>query len=382
MSTPIVLLTGGAGFIGSHTTDALIRAGYRVRIFDCLDPQIHGKDPAFPAHLDEKAELVRGDVRNDGELRRALKGVSHVCHFAALTGVGQSMYDISNYVDVNVTGTANLLEIVAKDKLPVRRIVVSSSRAVYGEGTHDCPKCGIVYPPIRKRSDMEQDRFEVYCPNCAAPTRSVATGEQRPLMPTSVYGWTKKAQEDLAQLAAQSYGMPVVSLRYFNVYGSRQSLINPYTGIISIFFTRLRQNQPISIYERGAPLRDFVHVFDVVQANLSALTGNVPPGAVFNIGSGSEVTVFDVANALARAVGAAPRFKDRGEFRVGDIHACVADLSRTREALNYKPGVSLEYGMREFAEWALHQDSVDQYQKTVDELKAVGLFGRSKPAKL
>ncbi len=291
------------------------------------------------------------------------------------------MYDISNYVDVNVRGTANLFEIVAKDKLPVRRIVVSSSRAVYGEGTHDCPKCGIVYPPIRKRSDMEQDRFEVYCPACAAPTRSIATGEERPLMPTSVYGWTKKAQEDLAQLSAQSYGTPVVSLRYFNVYGSRQSLINPYTGIVSIFFTRLRQNQPISIYEHGAPLRDFVHVFDVVQANMSALASDVPPGAVFNVGSASEVTVFDVANALARAVGATPRFEDRGEFRVGDIHACVADLSRTRQSLGYKPGVSLEDGMREFAEWALRQHSVDQYQKTVDELKAVGLFGSAKPAK-
>lgn len=374
---PVVLITGGAGFIGSHTADALVRAGYCVRIFDCLDPQIHGEDRAFPSYLHSEIECIQGDVRNADELRRALRDVSFVYHFAALTGVGQSMYDIANYVDVNCTGTANLLEIVAKDKLPVRRIVLSSSRAVYGEGTHHCPNCGVVYPPIRNRNDMEGDRFEVFCPICATPTRSVLTSEQRPLIPISVYGWTKKSQEDLCQIAAHTYQLPTVSLRYFNVYGSRQSLINPYTGIVSIFFSRLKQGKAISIYEHGSPLRDFVHVSDIVQANVSALIQDLSPGATLNVGSGTEVTVFDVANSLARALGVTPLFEDFGEFRVGDIHACVADLSQTLDKLNYKPTVSLEEGMREFASWANDKRSIDQYQKTVDELKAFGLFGRS-----
>ena len=287
------------------------------------------------------------------------------------------MYDISNYVDVNCTGTANLLEIVLKDKLPVKRIVISSSRAVYGEGTHHCTNCGIVYPLARNRNNMEQDRFEIFCPKCAVPTQSVLTSEQRPLIPVSVYGWTKQAQENLCELAAQTYQLPIVSLRYFNVYGSRQSLINPYTGIVSIFFSRLKQGQAISIYEHGSPLRDFVHVFDIVQANISALKFDLSPGTIMNVGSGAEITVFDIANSLARALYITPLFEDCGEFRIGDIHACVADISQAINKLNYKPNISLEEGMSEFVKWALNQRNVDEYHKTADKLKTYNLFGNS-----
>jgi len=373
----LVLITGGAGFIGSHTADALIREGYRVRILDCLDSQIHGQTGVFPSYLHPEIECIRGDVRHAEDVWRALKGVSFVYHFAALTGVGQSMYDMKNYTDVNVSGTANLIEMIVKHKFPIKKFVLSSSRAVYGEGTHECPNCGIVYPPIRNRGDMKQNRFEVFCPKCGQKTTSAATSEDRPLIPISVYGWTKKLQEELCQYAAKTFGLPMVILRYFNVYGSRQSLINPYTGIVSIFYSRLMAAKAISIYEHGIPLRDFVHVLDVVQANLKALDSDLPPGTVLNVGIGVGTSIFDIARALARAVGKEPQFEDHGEFRVGDIHACVADLAQTRKLLDYAPKISFEEGMREFVAWAQSQQTVDLYQKTVEELKTFGLFSQT-----
>jgi dTDP-L-rhamnose 4-epimerase len=287
------------------------------------------------------------------------------------------MYDMKNYTDINISGTANLIEQIVKDKIPIKKFVLSSSRAVYGEGTHECPNCGIVYPPIRNRDDMEQNRFEVFCPKCGQKTTSVATNEDRPLIPISVYGWTKKSQEEQCQYAAKTFGLPMVILRYFNVYGSRQSLINPYTGIVSIFFSRLMAGKSISIYEHGIPLRDFVHVSDVVQANLKALDSDLPLCTVLNVGTCVEASIFDVALALARAVGKEPHFEDHGEFRVGDIHACVADLTQTKKLLGYEPKISLEEGMREFVAWAQGQQTVDLYQRTVEELKTFGLFSQT-----
>ena len=377
-SKPLVLITGGAGFIGSHTADALIREGYRVRILDCLDPQIHGQTGDFPAYLHPEIECIRGDVRNVEDVLSALKGVSYVYHFASLTGVGQSMYDMKNYTDVNISGTANLIETIVKHKFPIIKFILSSSRAVYGEGTHECPSCGIVYPPIRNRADMEQNKFEVLCPQCRRKTASVLTSEERPLTPISLYGWTKKLQEELCQYAAKTFGLTVVILRYFNVYGSRQSLQNPYTGVVSIFFSRLMAGNTISIYEHGTPLRDFVHVLDVTQANLQALKSDISPGKALNVGTGVGASILDVARALALAVDQEPRFVDRGEFRVGDIHACVACLSQAGKLLNFEPKIPIVEGMREFAAWAQTQQSTDLYQETVEKLQLLGLFGQAK----
>lgn len=374
--TSLVLVTGGAGFIGSHTARALVKAGYRVRVFDNLDPQVHGEHPLLLKD-DHDFEFQHGDVRDRDDLRSALEGVSHVLHLAALTGVGQSMYDIADYVDVNVTGTANLLELITTDRLAVRRIVLSSSRAVYGEGTHECPNCGIVYPPVRRRSDLEKGRFDVFCHGCGSTTKPVPTAELRPLRPTSIYGWTKKAQEELCSLAAETHGLPVVALRYFNVYGSGQSLTNPYTGIVSIFFSRLREGKALSIYEHGTPERDFVHISDVVEANVKALESELVPGEILNIGSGERVTVPEVAITLSTALGLDARMEDRGEYRVGDIHSCMADLSRARRLLGFTPAVALDEGMREFLAWAVDQESTDRYDQAVDELESFGLFGRS-----
>jgi dTDP-L-rhamnose 4-epimerase len=371
-----ILITGGAGFIGSHTADLLVAAGYRVRVLDLLDPQIHGERREFPAHLNAGVERLRGDVRNPADLERALDGVEAVYHLAALTGVGQSMYDLRSYVDTNCTGTAAILDALVKRRHSLRRFVLASSRAVYGEGTAECPAHGRVWPPARGRGNLEAGRFEALCPTCGAPTRPLATEENRPLAPVSVYAWTKKQQEEYCRYAAETFDLPVTILRYFNVYGSRQSLKNPYTGVVSIFYSRIMAGQPISLYEHGAPGRDFVHVEDVARANVLALTADVKPGACINIGSGAASTIRDVAEALAAAGDRNVGLVETAEFRIGDIRSCYADVANAKALLGYEPRKSLVQGMAEFVAWASTQRSVDLYAKAVDELSRHGLFGR------
>lgn len=372
-----ILITGGAGFIGSHTADALIERGHRVRVLDKLDPQIHADSANFPAYMHARVECLRGDVCEPSCIREALEGIDVVYHFAAQTGVGQSMYDMRGYVHTNCTGTATLLEAVIKEKYPIKRLVLASSRAVYGEGTHSCPVHGIVYPGVRKREELEHGRFSVTCPVCGKDAAASPTEEDRPLAPVSVYGWTKKQQEEQCQYAAATFGLPVTILRYFNVYGSRQSLNNPYTGVITVFFNRIMSKLPIFLYEQGTPLRDFVHVSDVIRANLLALEHDfdIEPGKPINVGSGERQSVLDIASALARACGQDANLRASGQFRVGDIHACIADLKRASEVLGYTPGISLEEGMREFVDWAVGQECVDLYDKTVEELQRYGLLG-------
>ena len=373
-----VLITGGAGFIGSHTVDALLAQGHVVRVLDLLDPQIHGQDASFPRRGHAHIEYIKGDVRNVEDVTLALESVDAVYHFAALTGVGQSMYDIRNYVDVNCTGTATLLEAIVKRNRPIQRFILASSRAVYGEGTHRCEEHGSIFPHMRKREDLNEGNFDYLCPLCGKQLLARPTAEERPLNPVSVYAWTKKQQEEYCRYAADTFGLSVTILRYFNVYGSRQSLKNPYTGLISIFFSRMMAHQPIFLYEHGKPSRDFVHVSDVVEANVLALNANIKSPACINVGTGQERSITDIANALAEACGVAPDFKDTEDYRVGDIRSCFADLNRAKQLLCYQPRVTLEAGMREFCDWARHQESVDLYEKTVDELERHGLFGRGK----
>lgn len=373
-----VLITGGAGFIGSHTADALLAAGHSVRALDILDPQIHGEERQRPAYLAPEVELQIGDVCNPDDVARALDGVDAIYHFAALTGVGQSMYDMTHYARVNGIGTTTLIEGIVKGGHTIRRLVLSSSRAIYGEGAYACREHGLQHPGARSRERLEAGRFTMPCPVCAADLDVLATPEDKRSEPFSVYAITKKHQEDYVRYAASTFGIPAVVLRYFNVFGSRQSLKNPYTGVVSIFYSRICAGQPISVYEGGLPVRDFVHVSDVVAANIRALEADVAPGSVFNVGAGVASTIADIANALARAVGKSVVMEDRGEFRVGDIFGCVADLGTSRAVLGYSPACSLDQGMAEFAAWAGGQPSEDRYQQTVAELSRFGLFGRAK----
>jgi len=372
-----ILITGGAGLIGSHTADALLAQGHQVRILDILDDQIHGPGAGFPSYLNPAVECQRGDVRHPSDVSAALQGIDAVYHFAALTGVGQSMYDLRSYVDTNCTGTATLIESIVKSGIQLKRLVIASSRAVYGEGTHACPEHGTQYPEPRFRADMQRGMFDVLCPTCSRPMASQPTAEDRALNPISVYAWTKKQQEDYCRYAAQTFGIPVTVLRYFNVYGSRQSLQNPYTGVVSIFFSRLSSGKAISLYEHGEPERDFVHVSDVAAANVLALTADVSAGMCINVGTGRRDTIRDIAKALAQAAGLPAITEDRGEFRIGDIRSCFADLERANDLLGYQPRMSLVDGMKEFVAWAAGQHADDMYEKTVEELSRYGLFGRT-----
>ncbi|MCM2322976.1 MAG: NAD-dependent epimerase/dehydratase family protein [Oligoflexia bacterium] len=347
-----ILITGGAGFIGSHTADALIRQGHSVRAFDALIPQVHGKSGARPAYLHPHVELLQGDIRDEAALKQALEGMEVIFHFAALTGVGQSMYDIRDYVDTNVAGTALLIEALLKRKQPIKRLVLASSRAVYGEGSFECATHGRIYPSGREQPALARGEFALRCPVCRQELRPVPTEEGRPLNPVSIYAWTKKQQEEIVRFASLTYGIPATILRYFNVYGSRQSLTNPYTGIVSIFYQRIRAGLEIPLYELGLPIRDFVHVSDVVRANLLALSYRLPSGATYNVGSGARHGIGDLARALGETARLAVKLTETREYRVGDILACYADLSRSRAELGYWPQMSLEHGLREFACWA------------------------------
>lgn len=372
-----VLITGGAGFIGSHTCRALLEAGHRVRVLDCLDPQIHGPDAGFPGFLPPAVECIKGDVRILSDCLTALDGIDAVFHLAAKTGVGQSMYEVSDYVDTNVHGTATLVEAIVKSKMPLRRLVLASSRAVYGEGMYRCPSHGLVHPHLRDRGALEHGQFGMPCAVCGIEMEALATPETCAATPLSAYAWSKKHQEDYCRWAVQTFGLPVVILRYFNVYGSQQSLRNPYTGVVSIFYSLIKVGRSVSLYEGGRPLRDFVHVSDVVRANMLALSAPDALAATFNVGSGKADSIREVASALGATLNISPRLEDRGEFRVGDIFACYADLSNSSAGLGYQPEMSLQDGMREFVQWANGEESVDAYDATVSELEQHGLFGRA-----
>jgi len=373
-----VLITGGAGFIGAHTADLLLRKGYKVRVLDKLDPQIHQSETIFPPYLSSHVEAIKGDVRNLSDVKKALQGIDYVYHFAAQTGVGQSMYELSHYTDTNITGTTTLIEAIIQGKRPIKKLVLSSSRAVYGEGTHSCVKHGIIYPEARSHKQLVRGQFDLSCPQCGTALQATPTVESRPLKPGSIYALTKMHQEHYCRLAADTYKIPTCILRYFNVFGSQQSLQNPYTGVITVFYNLIKAGKPISLYEKGLPGRDFVHVSDVAQANLLALEQEPAtnrPVSCYNVGSGLEVSIKDVALAIGVACGKTPELLDKGEYRIGDIKSCYADLGRIQRDLNFTPRVDLQKGVTEFVHWASQQSGSDNYERTVTELKKYGLFG-------
>ena len=371
-----VLITGGAGFIGSHIVDGLIERGYEVRVFDDLDAQVHSAEHKKPAYLNPEAEFILGDVRDTEALTQALDKVQAVFHQAAVVGVGQSMYDIVRYVDHNTLGTANLLQILASGKFEIEKLIVASSMSIYGEGKYQCPQCGVVFPKLRSEAQLRERRWELYCPNCLKELEPLATDEEKPLSPTSIYAINKRDQEEMCLAIGRAYGIPTVALRYFNTYGPRQALSNPYTGAAAIFSARVLKGNPPLIFEDGLQSRDLVHVKDIVQANLLALENPEANYQVFNVGTGRRITILDLAHILLDRLGhpdLEPQVVQR--FRAGDIRHCYADISKAQQKIGYAPQISVEEGTSDLVQWVTEQPNVlDQVSSAVEQLDRRGLI--------
>lgn len=364
-----ILVTGGAGFIGSFLVDALIERGHRVRIYDALVPQVHGSDQAVPDYMNAEAEFIKGDVRDGDALARALRGIDVVYHLAAAVGVGQSMYQIQYYTDVNTLGGAVLLNLIANTEHSVRKMVVASSMSIYGEGKYRCDEHGVVYPRLRTEAQLKDRDWEMKCPHCGRDVVSVPTDEDKPLYPTSIYAITKRDHEEMFLSTGFAYGIPAVALRFFNTYGPRQALSNPYTGVMAIFSGRLLNGQPPVIYEDGQQSRDFTHVSDIVRGLLLAMDRPEADYQVFNLGTGLPTSIGHVARMLSQHL-TEGRVEAQilNRFRAGDIRHCYADLSKARELLGFEPRVPLEDGLDDLLAWVKEQQAEDRFSQVEKEL--------------
>jgi len=374
-----ILITGGAGFIGSNIALKLISNGYKVRVIDNLSPQIHGEDPEFTSPLynsiKDKVEFVSGSVTSQVDLKKALQDQDAVIHLAAETGTGQSMYEIKKYCDVNIGGTALLLDILANQKNSVKKIIVASSRAIYGEGKYECREHGIVYPNVRNDADMTNGDFECKCPICSTEVNLLPTSEDSKVQPTSVYGITKQNQEQMVLTVCQSLKIPAVAFRYQNVYGPGQSLSNPYTGILSIFSTQIRNGNDINIFEDGKESRDFVYIDDVVDATILGLEKEESNYEVFNVGADKPIDVLTVAELLKKYYKSNVSISITGNYRIGDIRHNYADLSKIRRLLGFNPKYNFNKGISLFCNWVAQQEiTKDKYSNSIDELKNRGLY--------
>ena len=364
------LVTGGCGFIGSHLVRELVGRGDDVVVIDSLEQQVHnGKAPDLPEHV----ELVVGSVGNVASVDRALEGIDRVVHLAAAVGVGQSMYEIANYVEKNTLASAVFLErLVARSPRP-RRLVVASSMSIYGEGEYECSEHGRVAPGPRPDEQLATRAWETRCPTCGKEVAPVATRETKPLIPTSIYAITKRDHEEMSLVVGSAYGVPTVALRFFNVYGPGQALSNPYTGVAAIFASRLLNGRPPVIFEDGRQSRDFVHVSDIVRGIMLALESDSAVGHAVNLGTGRVTTVNDVAELLSRGLGLDIEPERTGQFRAGDIRHCYADTDRAEELLGFRAEVALDRGMTELAGWLAGQEAEDRVDVATSELAARGL---------
>lgn len=366
-----ILITGGAGFIGSHLADELLENGYEVRVLDNLSEQVHGKNNSWPVYLNREVELITGDVRDPKKVQEALKGVHAVFHYAAMVGVGQSMYEIKEYTDVNNIGTAVLLEALSKS--PVEKLVVASSMSIYGEGLYK-DSANENKPGIeRSLSQLKAGDWEMYDERgnilIPYPTPEIKT----PAL-SSVYALSKYDQERMCLMIGKAYNIPTTALRFFNVYGTRQSLSNPYTGVLAIFASRLLNDNPVMIFEDGNQRRDFVSVLDIARASRLALESPQANYETFNIGSGNAYTINEIAGKLAEILNKEHIVPEiYGKYRVGDIRHCFADISKAKKILKYQPLISLEQGLIELAEWLVGQTAEDKVVKAREELAVRGL---------
>jgi dTDP-L-rhamnose 4-epimerase len=365
-----VLITGGAGFIGSHVASELLRAGYHVRVLDSLVTQVHGESPDRPSYLHKNAEFILGDVRNPEVVDEALTGVSAVYHFVAMVGVGQSMYQIAEYTSVNNLGTAVLLERLVKR--PVDKLVVASSMSVYGEGLYVTPNGEPYMQALRSTEQLKAHEWEMATAD-GLPLTPAATPETKQPSLASVYALSKYDQEQMCLMVGRAYGVSTVALRFFNAYGPFQSLSNPYTGVLAIFASRLMNRKRPIIFEDGQQLRDFVSVYDIAQACRLAVEVDAAHDLVFNVGSGQAITIQGVARKLARVLGKDIEPEITGKYRVGDIRHCFPDISLAQRVLGYKPKITLEDGMRDLAAWLERQTAHDRFNEMREELASRGL---------
>jgi dTDP-L-rhamnose 4-epimerase len=366
-----VLVTGGAGFIGSHLVDALLARGERVRVLDNLDPLAH--PGGRPSHLDPEAELMEGDLRDERVVGRSLDGVDRVFHLGGVVGNGESMVNVRRAVDHNAGGTATLLEAVVARRDRIRRLVAASSMVVYGEGSYRCPEHGLVHPPLRPSEQLGRRDWEPHCPACGGSTEPVPTSEDAPLRPTSVYGITKRDQEELALVLGRAYGVETVALRYLNVYGPRQALGNPYTGVAAIFAGRVLNGRRPLVFEDGAQIRDLVHVSDVVRATVLAMDAPGAPGHAINVATGRRVRILDLAVRIGAALGSDLSPAVTGEYRSGDIRHCFADVSRARDLLGFEARTTLEEGLPQQAAWVARNVVAERGEEALADLRSRGL---------
>ena len=372
-----ILITGGAGFIGQSVTRRLLAAGHTVTILDSLHPQIHGASPTLPQDIAKHVRLIRGDVADREAWRVALADQSAVLHLAAETGTGQSMYAVERYHHANLTGTALLLDLLANGHAPkVERLVVASSRAIYGEGAYACAQHGLVYPGARLQEQMQAGQYDPTCPHCGAKIVTAPTPESALFAPSSFYGLTKQVQEQMVLLMGATLGIPAIALRYQNVFGPGQSLSNPYTGILAIFSNLARTGRPIRIFEDGLESRDFVYIDDVADATCHALLDDLKGTHSLNVGSGQRTCVMEVARQIVQFFGSSSELRVTGEFRLGDIRHGSADLTLLQKTLGFTPHRGFADGLKNFLAWAA-ESSPDAagYDRSLEELRSRGLMG-------
>ncbi|MEA2037376.1 MAG: SDR family NAD(P)-dependent oxidoreductase [Nanoarchaeota archaeon] len=366
-----ILVTGGAGFIGSFLVDKLIEEGHDIRILDNLEPQVHNNET--PNYLNGKAEFIKGDVLDISQLQESIKDIDVIFHEAAMVGVGQSMYQVKRYVEANTVGTANLLDILVNKNHNIKKLVVASSMSTYGEGSYKCEDCGEVSPLLRSEEQMKKQDWELHCPECDKMLKPIPTKETKRQDVNSIYAITKKDQEEMVLNIGKSYGIPSVALRYFNVFGPRQSLSNPYTGVVAIFNSMIKNNNPPIIFEDGQQSRDFISVHDIVNANILSMNKSSANYEVFNVGAGRQITIKEIAEKLAKLQNKDIKPQIIGKFRKGDVRHCFSDISKIRSKLDFEPKIEFEAAMQELMKWSDSIKAIDKVEKATAELKEKGL---------
>lgn len=377
-----ILITGGAGFIGSEIIMQLSNTKYNIVVMDILSEQIHGKNPKSSylySRIKDKCNFIQADICNYNMMKNALRGIDAVIHLAAETGTGQSMYQINRYNEVNIMGTSNLFQAILSEGLSIRKVILASSRAVYGEGKYSCPIHGSVYPTGRNIVNMQKGDFGVYCPNCGARLTLAPTDEESKIIPGSLYAFTKYAQEKMTETMCKALNIDFTIFRLQNVYGAGQSLKNPYTGILSVFSTLMLDNKPVNIFEDGKESRDFIHVKDVAAAVIASLSNVKTNSEIINLGSGIGTSVLDMAIMLKELYHSNSAINITGDFRIGDIAHNIADVSKAKQLIDFNCDISLSDGLAQFASWVSEQEKDHtKYERSLEEMECAGMLIRGR----